>query len=204
MTHQREATTDHLVAIIATIKMERQSGQLRVRRGEGLTTEEGILTFHQGQITRASVGRRSNAEALNWLSTWGQAHYTFLPTISGEEIDLEIFMPGGTGKAVTHPDLLVARANTDRLNTEDLDLDQPTGPLYETPRACAGLTEAAAHIARAGLSRAHKRLFLLIDGHRSVYELAPLSGKGLEEVRSMLQDLEWLGIIQMAGPPASW
>src|SRR5690242_8385710 len=156
MTHQREAITDHLIAIIATIKMERKSGQLRVRRGEGLTTEEGILTFHQGQITQASVGRRSNAEALNWLSTWGQAHYTFLPAISGEEIDLEMFMPVPPGKTVTHPDLLVARVNTDRLNTEDLDLEQPTGPIYEAPRACVELNEATAHIARAGLSRAHK------------------------------------------------
>ncbi len=178
---------------------------MRVRRGEGLTTEEGILTFSQGQVTQASAGRRSGAEALNWLSTWGQAHYTFLPATSGERIRLEVLTPVHPEKTGTHPDLPVARANTDRLNTEDLDLDQPVAPMYETPRACVALSEAAAHIERAGLSRAHKRLFLLIDGHRSVHELAPLSGRSLEEVRSMLQDLEWLGIIQTASPPpASW
>lgn len=205
MSHQRETSTDHLVAIIATIKMERRSGQLRVRRGEGLTTEEGILTFSQGQVTQASVGRRSGAEALNWLSTWGQAHYTFLPAISGEQLHLEVLTPVYPEKTATNPDLLVARANTDRLNTEDLELEQPIAPEYEAPRACVALSEAVAHIERAGLSRAHKRLFLLIDGHRSVHELTPLSGKSLEEVHSMLQDLEWLGIIQTASPPsASW
>ncbi|MGH2506872.1 MAG: hypothetical protein ACRDHZ_05585 [Ktedonobacteraceae bacterium] len=45
MTQQGEATTDRLVGIIASIKMERRSGRLMVRRGEGLTAEEGTLLF---------------------------------------------------------------------------------------------------------------------------------------------------------------
>ena len=205
MTQQREAATDHLVAIIAAIKLERRSGQLRVRRGEGLTTEEGTLTFKRGQVTRANVGRRNGAEALNWLSTWGRAHYTFF----GEEEDLAL-PPVHPGKAAASPDLSVvpvARVNTDRLNTEDLELERvPEAGYDEVPRPCMGISEAAAHIERAGLARAHRRLFLLIDGHRSVHELAPLSSKSLEEIRSMLHDLEWLGVIQMAdssSPPAS-
>jgi hypothetical protein len=194
MAQQREATTDRLVGIIASIKIERKSGQLRVRRGEGLTSEEGMLTFIQGQITQASVGRRSGAEALNWLSSWGQTYYSFTSPNSDEEIELTFStLPSSSpGRAATNPGLRAMPVTTDRLATEPLQSNS-----YEVPRACVALSEATARIEHSGLSRAHRRLYLLIDGRRSTYDLEPLIGKKTEEVRSILRDLEWLGVIQM-------
>lgn len=204
MAQQREATTDRLVGIITHIKMERKSGQLRVKRGEGSTTEEGTLTFAQGQVTQASVGRRSGADAVNWLSTWGYARYIFLSTSGNQEAPFVpaalVLSPGG---ALTHPSLPTARVNTDRLDTESLKLTPPPLPAEEVPRLCIPMQEASVYIERAGLSRAHRRLSLLIDGHRSVHELAPLIGKRADEARSMLHDLEWLGIVQITASVSS-
>jgi predicted transcriptional regulator len=45
-------------------------------------------------------------------------------------------------------------------------------------------------------SRLHLRLFLLVDGQRSVVELARLIGKKPEEVQKLLNDLEAIGIIR--------
>jgi hypothetical protein len=205
MAQQREAATDRLVGIIARIKMERKSGQLRVRRGEGLTTEEGILTFAQGQVTQASVGRRSGAEAVNWLSTWGQARYIFLSADGDDGIAFAPAPPASSpGKALTGSSLPTARVNTDRLDTENLKLTPPPLPAEEVPCPCIELRDALAHIEHAGLSRAHRRLALLIDGHRSLHELAPLIGKSADETRSMLHDLEWLGVIQITPPSEHW
>jgi hypothetical protein len=197
MTRQREATTDRLVGIIATIKIERKSGLLQVRRGEGLTSEEGILTFIQGQITHASVGRRSGAEALNWLSTWGQAYYVFTSPGSDEEAALAFSsLPSSSaGRIATNPGLRATQVHTDRLETEPLPGNDAT-----IPRPCVELSEATTRIERAGLLRSHRRLYLLIDGHRSASDLEPLIGRKTEEVHSMLHDLEWLGIIQIATP----
>jgi hypothetical protein len=191
MVQQREATTDHLVGIIATIKIERKSGQLRVRRGEGLTSEEGILTFMQGQITQANVGRRHGANALNWLSTWGKAWYSFTSPGSDEEVMLTFFaLPY---QADFSQNWRTARVNTDSLETEPLRTN-----IQEIPRPCVKLHEATRRIERSGLPRLHRRLFLLIDGHRSVDELEPLLGRKSEEIRSMLHDLAWLGVVQIA------
>lgn len=194
MAQQREATTDRLVGIIASIKIERKSGQLRVRRGEGLTSEEGILTFIQGQITQASVGRRSGATALNWLSTWSQAHYIFLSTGTneGKALTFSTLPSSAPGKLATNPGLRATQVHTDRLETEPL---QATN--HEVPRICVELNEATTRIERSGLSRSHRRLYLLIDGQRSIDELEPLMGRKVEEVRNMLHDLEWLGVIQV-------
>lgn len=205
MAQQREATTDRLVGIIAHIKMERKSGQLRVKRGEGPTTEEGTLTFAQGQVTQANVGRRSGAEAVNWLSTWGHARYMFLAATGDAEAPFACTpLACSPGTTVTSPSLPTARVNTDRLDTESLKLTPPPLSNAEVPCLCIHLHEASAHIERVGLSRAHRRLALLIDGHRSVHELAPLIGKGVEETRSMLHDLEWLGVIQLTAAPGRW
>lgn len=200
MAQQREASTDRLVGIIATIKLERKSGQLRVRRGEGLTSEEGALTFVQGQITQAHVGRRDGSDALNWLSTWGQARYTFTSTLASggeEEISFVLSEPPASspGRAITNPlpDIQV--------HTDKLEFASPFVPEREVPYISVELSEAMTAIERAGLSRAHRRLYLLIDGHRSIHDLAPLIGKKPEEARSMLHDLEWLGIIRIVGLP---
>ncbi len=198
MAEQREATTDRLVGIIASIKIERKNGLLRVRRGEGLTSEEGVLIFIQGQITQANVGRRNGAEALNWLSTWGQAQYVFTDPQTGEVLDLPsaglpLCAPDGSA---LHAGPGTTQAHTDKLETEQLPRPDP-----EVPRSCVELGEATTRIERSGLPRAHRRLYLLIDGHRSIYDLEPLIGRKAAEVRSMLHDLEWLGIIRIAAPP---
>lgn len=193
MAQQREAITDRLVGIIASIKLERKSGQLRVKRGEGLTSEEGILTFIQGQVTQARVGRRSGAEALNWLCTWGLARYTFTSPGSDEEVALNFSVQADAevDRTATNPGLRMTQVHTDRLETEPL-----AGTDQEIPRICVEFNEATTRIERSGLSRSHRRLYLLIDGQRSVDDLEPLIGRKAEEVRSMLHDLEWSGVIQ--------
>jgi hypothetical protein len=190
MAQQRETATDRLISIITTIKLERQSGQLRVRRGEGLTSEEGILTFVKGQITQANVGRRNGADAVNWLSTWGQAYYIFFSAGLAVQPVRDVLTPPPISAAEEEnvTDRLVARTNTDKLGTE-------AG--VRAPSVCMPLSEALARIEQSGLSRTHRRLFLLIDGRRSEYELATLLGKKVEEMRDMLLNLEWLGIIHL-------
>jgi hypothetical protein len=81
-------------------------------------------------------------------------------------------------------------------------LESPYPLAYGVPRPTVDLEEATKRIEQAGLSRTHRRLYLLIDGHRSAIELIPLIGKQAEEVRNMLYDLEWLGVIRILNPPS--
>jgi hypothetical protein len=52
-------------------------------------------------------------------------------------------------------------------------------------------------IEQMGLSRAHRRLFLLIDGRRTVKDLVRLLTHEPGEVLRLLQDLERAGVIQI-------
>jgi Domain of unknown function (DUF4388) len=52
-------------------------------------------------------------------------------------------------------------------------------------------------LAQAGLSRTHRRLYLLIDGLRSPAELARLMGREGHAVQALLQELADAGLIQL-------
>lgn len=80
MSQQQETATERLVKVIQTVQIGRRTGVLAARRGEGVTLEEGAISFVNGQVTEASAGRRSGSEALNWLSAWSHCRYTFTPS----------------------------------------------------------------------------------------------------------------------------
>ena len=52
-------------------------------------------------------------------------------------------------------------------------------------------------IEQMGLSRTHRRLFLLVDGNRTVKELIRLMSHDPDGVLKLLQDLEHAGVIQL-------
>jgi predicted transcriptional regulator len=65
------------------------------------------------------------------------------------------------------------------------------------PSTTVGLGEATLqHPESTQLSRVHRRLLLLINGQRSIRELARLNVLSYKEVRSLLNDLEYAGFIK--------
>src|SRR5215469_7579100 len=89
MAQQQGLLTDRLVSVISSIQRGRQSGVLTAKRGEGFVLEEGTITFANGQVSQASVGRRRGSEALNWLSTWGSCRFTFVPASSEARVHVD-------------------------------------------------------------------------------------------------------------------
>jgi hypothetical protein len=52
------------------------------------------------------------------------------------------------------------------------------------------VNEVLPHFSSLGLTRAHRQLFLLIDGQRTTTKLMQLMGTRLDEIEVMLVDLE--------------
>jgi hypothetical protein len=52
----------------------------------GITLEEGVVIFVNGQVIEARAGRRGGSVALNWLSTWWNSRYTFVSPITDEVV----------------------------------------------------------------------------------------------------------------------
>lgn len=75
---------------------------------------------------------------------------------------------------------------------------QPTPTAWlATPYRTRHMEEGIHLIEQMGLSRTHRRLFLLIDGGRTVKELIRLMSHNPEDVQRLLHDLERAGVIQV-------
>nr|BBH95964.1 hypothetical protein KTA_41630 [Thermogemmatispora argillosa] len=201
--------TDHLVTIIQLIQLARGSGTLTVWRGTGELFEEGAITFVKGQVTQASAGRRKDHAALNWLSTWGRCRYNFTPAVLDEATkQLLAWLAAG----VTQPPRPTTPASSQGPPTTTRG-SQPgasaggrvqqartsDASYYAVPCPLLPFQQALSLIEQQRLSRAHRQLFLLIDGRRRVLDLAQLMGKEPQVVNQLLSDLEQRGIIQRKG-----
>ncbi|GAC1392886.1 MAG: hypothetical protein NVS4B11_25030 [Ktedonobacteraceae bacterium] len=213
---QQEIETNRLVNIIQKIQLGRGTGLLTARRGVSATQEEGTITFVNGKVAEARVGRRTGAEALNVLSTWGTCHYIFITSHSTPMLEQSLDQRPSSPYTMTTPidtntppylpvSPLDARANvseTNKLqgNVQERFSAQTTDPLpnITIPQSTRQLDSALRMIENMGLSRAHRRLLLLVDGKRSLPELARLIGRKEDEVYALLHDLAKASVIRIS------
>lgn len=215
MSQQRETATDRLVSIIQLIQLGRKTGALTAKRGDGITQEEGTITFIKGQITQTSIGRRKGSEALNWLTTWGNCRFTFVSSDPADTSSITPIPPEvqAHGTRDTDPRLRQHRPlgsnQTGPLSTEEsnrnrqLNPDTPVPPsaITAAPFRTRQIDSALQVIENMGLSRTHRRLLLLIDGQRSIPELVRLMARSELEVTSLLHALEQATVIQIPRIP---
>lgn len=71
-------STSRLGNVMRLIALGRQTGLLRVIRGQGASREEGEVQFIEGQIALAVVGQISGTAAISVLEKWGESAYVFL------------------------------------------------------------------------------------------------------------------------------
>jgi hypothetical protein len=214
MLQQQQGTTDRLVKIIQTIQLGRGTGVLTARRGQGMSVEEGTIVFVNGQVKEARVGRHTGTEAFNLLSAWGLCLFTFVvETQDGLPLLLPASSPSPTEQEQTQADgqgqsfvpLSPLRRGTRSLAAE---AHLPSGnaepsPTAGTPAAmpyqARPLDVSLQLMAQLGFARAHRQLFLLVNGQRTSAEFARLMGRSQEEIEALLRDLERATVIQFPG-----
>jgi Domain of unknown function (DUF4388) len=176
---QRGAVTDQLADVIRIAQLVHKTGTLIVERSGGNTgLEEGRITFVEGRVTEATAGRMSGQKAFEWLNTWGTCCFVFVASSPSSHSFQQSSMQGLT-------------RNTDRLTPPPV-----SGPVGAVLYRIRDVNEVLPLFGSMGLTRAHRQLFLLIDGQRGVSDLVRLSARGAEEVLKLLADLEQVGLIQ--------
>lgn len=203
MPRERETRTDRLTSIIQVLQLGRKTGLLTIERGEGETFEEGTITFVDGQITQAHTGYLAGQEAFDWLSAWGPCLFAFINTPE----DYSVYSQEPENRPIdTQP----------RLSTQSLALERHNGlhvmrnsahherklPSNSTrittiPPRIERIEASLRKIEVMGLSRAHRQVFLLVDGRRTSGDIARLTQRGPREVYTLLLDLKGIGVIQL-------
>ncbi|GHO45675.1 DUF4388 domain-containing protein [Ktedonospora formicarum] len=195
MPPQHGTYTDKLNNVIQVIQLGRKTGRLSVQRGEGASLEQGEVIFYRGQVTQASLGYLSDQQALFQLQSWSGCLFTFIP--QGGERNT------GPQPPVTGPQLpvnqhLPTTQSLPNWNREQAPIPNNRFTPYEQviPQRLREMQSSLWLLEQAGLTRNHRRLLLLIDGHRNIAELTRLTGRSPEEIRYLLLDLENIGIVR--------
>ena len=203
MSQRRGITTDQFINILQVIQLGRKTGHLMVERGEGMQREEGEILFDCGHVVNAYSGQLTGEAALTRLKTWGVCRFIFMNTLSERKTGP---LPEIRSLPSTATDYFLSQDSNPQLRLSTPGSHQSsewramTGPL--PPIAARGpyrlyhTEEGVQLIIQANLSRLHRHLFLLLDGQRTLTELARLLGRRPEDVQQLLLDLEWIGVIQ--------
>ena len=202
MQPQRRAMTDCLADLIHIILMGKKSGVLTVERGEGRSLEEGLIIFVRGQVVEARVNQRSGLAAFTYLNAWQVCHFSFIAQAANEAL---------SPPQITQPLLPANGGFADNTSIAD-------SPYFDTVTQVDGLHEyrviPAAQFTipfrllageemlqrpenNGRLPRVHRRLLLLINGQRSVSQLARLMARNIDELQELLNDLERSGFIRL-------
>lgn len=213
MSQQPKTETDRLTNVIQVLQLGQKTGRLVVERDEGQTFEQGLVTFVSGQIVQASVGQRQGQDALAWLGSWGHCRFSFsiehragntgrIPTLLPQtSTDREIANRATYNTSAlpnTSPGPAYPQQNSFARTTGKLGGSGPLIPTMwmTTPFRTRHMEEGIHLIEQLGLSRTHRRLFLLIDGRRTLQELVRLMAHEPAEVYRFLKDLERAGVVQ--------
>lgn len=210
MSQQPKTETDRLANVIQVLQLGYKTGRLIVERNEGAVFEQGFITFVNGQIIQASVNQQQGPDALGWLRSWGHCRFTFSSEMSGivnQSPNLaphvqtsENLINGNTSSLFsnrTPADIPRFSHNPSVRTTSKLGEQRTPTAWLSIPYRTRQLEEGMRLIEHMGLSRTHRRLFLLIDGRRAIKELIRLMTHEPEEVLRLLQDLEHAGVIQI-------
>jgi hypothetical protein len=180
--HSRGTATDRLADVIQTLQIAHKTGFLTANRDDmGQAPEQGIITFQSGRIIDASVGSDRGERALSKIMTWRKCYFIF--QISSHDM---------TSRNSTIP----SNNSIAKGYKPEKEVSNTSIPKFGIPYRTQQGNEALPYFSSLGLSRMHRQLFLLVDGKRSERELMQLTNRRLEEIDTLLTDLERVGLIR--------
>lgn len=263
--------TSRLGNILQMISLSRQTGILRVIRGQGATREMGQIRFIDGEPVSALLGQLTGEAALGVLSNWGECYYAFDELSVADVAGLASLRnttnagpgagPGqelGAGFTSSNPATpafgpdyssvlsrpspttplsdvswpvysyqqsgLFSSSGSDPLNSFGAGSDAqsqfpppssyapewsaPQGPAQAPNSAVVSTallttvprrTPLAEQIDHLPLDRRERMVLLLIDGQRTVADLARLTRRTEAELQGVLTHLELLRLVSLGG-----
>jgi hypothetical protein len=195
MTQQRGTATNQLSTVITALQLGQKTGVLAIERGEGETFEEGTIIFVHGKVAQATFGSLTGREGATKLLSWQACRFSFtslLPNDSAMAAHL-VPHPQTETKGVTQNGHKPFSENHQMHSTAEGDMNRR--PSMVVPQG--SMDEVLRILDRQGFSRLHRRLLLLIDGRRSISELATLIGRTQNETAALLADLWRAGLTRL-------
>ena len=195
MTKKRENSADRLVDVLELIRSRCYSGLLSVERFVGGQFEEGELYFEMGRPVYAHTGHKSGTDAFARLVEWRQVYFCFdkdalHPSVSSEGQDTPTLSAASTNK---RSPLSEGRKSPAKPIISPLD----ASALSEGDRIVPHKLVSGVDVRMLSLTRPQRLVYLLVDGRRTIADLARCLGRSTAGVKPVLDELQEQGLIFM-------
>lgn len=179
MAKGRDISAENLSDVLELIRKRQQSGTLSVEHYRGGILEEGELYFHDGQITYAQTGQLSNQVALDSLLRWRQVLFSFQ----------------GNARPTQSANASTEASRSDLANAPNVAPSNinPPGVEWIIPNRL----NTGQDVLSLPLTRTQRSVYLLVDGQRSLSDLARCTRKSLQEVEQLLLELQQRGLVAL-------
>jgi len=189
--------------ILEMARSRRQSGMLTLEYMQGGRVEEGEVILRVGQPVYARVGRLVGQDALNWLQSW---HHISFSMGTEESMKTGATPPAVNGnRVVTAPAPLPRQASLNDGNArEPAGAHMPANGNASAPRnsyapGLEWLVPQKRGIEREvltlPLTRGQRYIYFLVDGRRTISDLSRCTGKNLQEIELILNQLKERGLV---------
>ncbi len=194
MTEQRTAT-NQFSRVVDALQLGEKTGILTVEREEGGILKVGMITFVKGHAVDATLGSYQGRDAATKLFAWRACRFSFVPMLPEQITSSPGIYPAPVEPAQAGPG---DRDLADEFHSANPGMqDNLNRRPFPTIEALESMNTVLSILDRQGFTRTHRRLFLLIDGKRSIEELALLVSRTPDEIMPLLANLEQAGFIQL-------
>jgi hypothetical protein len=196
-----KGNAENLRDILELARSRRLNGIMTIEHKQAGKVEEGEVFFQTGQPVQARIGRLVGQDALNWIMRWQNITYSIgtdeslqsivTPNVNKQNIASSTPVPAylsPNGLSSPRPVAAQAQVNgkTSLLNTTSIP-----GIEWLIPQKRGIEREVLA----LPLTRRQRFIYFLVDGHRTVADLARCTGKNTQEIELILSELQEQGLI---------
>ncbi len=185
--------------VLEIARLRRQNGMMLVEHIQGGKIEEGEVFFQTGQPIHARVGRLNGQDALNWIIRWHNITYTIG---TGESLQ-SVASSAATQPNYTSPSSTNVFPNANPSTRPIVTRTQAnvSGPAVRNT-STPGIEWLVpqkrgieSEVLALPLTRPQRFIYFLVDGHRTVADLARCTGKNTREIEFILSELQEQGLV---------
>ena len=194
-----KGNAENLGEVLEMARSRRHNGMILIEHKQGGKIEEGEVFFQTGQPIHARIGRLNGQDALNWILRWRNITYTIGTDDSLQSVESSTATP----RMYTAPASmnLIPNANP---STEPIVSQTQSHASSSAARAApdSGIEWLVPHkrgieseVLALPLTRPQRFIYFLVDGHRTISDLARCTGKNPIEIEFILSELQEQGLV---------
>lgn len=183
--------------VLELARMRRYTGMVTLEHKQGGRVEEGEVVFQASQPIYARVGRLVGQDALNWLMQWRNIYYTLRTDVS-EQSDAKTAISNADSTTSTPSSLRNYSPRTSSNSTGPIDVRDASNRNTPTPGIEWVVPQKRGverEVLALPLTRRQRFVYFLVDGRRTIADLARCTGKNTQEIELILSELREQGLV---------